>query len=172
MRPPEWVSLDVERENKYARLAWHGEEQQFAVVDLVPAPLVKRMIKEPWGNRGPVFGSYFDRLRRVPVWVDNVDTSDVMSGRVAHLVRRWSTPLKKRLEDRHEATKREQADSVSNVAGEMGEEMYWRAQRSSEGGTGTHIPNKDLTQADWEKSNWDWKARVAGDSTPLFPEAI
>lgn len=157
MHPPQWVCEELERISPWARLGWHGERRAFAILDLYPAHLARRTFRELWDGKGPVFGSDYDRLQRVPIWIDEVSTEDVFSGAVVARVRRYATPLKQRLERSWKARQSERKREFRELAGAQGEHLYWSARKSPHSGkvlAQKFIPKRDkaICAGDFELS--------------------
>lgn len=134
MHPPQWVCDKLERLSPWARLGWHGERRQFAIIDLYPARLAKRTFREPWGDNGPIFGSSFDRRERVPIWIDEVSPEAVFSGQVVKRVARFATPLRERMQRSWKERQIERRRDFKERAGLQGEYLYWKAKKSPHSG--------------------------------------
>ena len=134
MHPPSWVVDELERISPWARLGWHGEHRAFAILDLYPAHLAKTTFREHWDGKGPVFGSDYDRLARVPIWIAEVSPADVFSGAVIGTVKRFATPFKKRLEQSWRQRQAERKREFKERAGAQGEHFYWAARKSPHSG--------------------------------------
>jgi hypothetical protein len=163
MHAPQWVLDEIERVNPLARLGWAGEDREskdeplnkgmFAVLDLYPKRLADRTFKTLWGDRGPVFGSYYDPLERIPVWISNIAPEDVFSGAVIGIIKRYCEDIQERLDRTWREEQEQQRKMKKELAGEVGSYMYWQSKRESNA-TNT-LPQKFVTQEE--------KARAAGD---------
>jgi hypothetical protein len=117
MHPPKHICDELERVHKWARLGWQGREKkgpddlnpgQFVVLQLYHQRDAAQTLLQHWNNRGPVFGTKFDPLQRVPIMVKAVPTQAVFDGSVITLLREWIQPLKPRLDEA-------EAEATSNL---------------------------------------------------------
>ena len=156
MHPPKWVCEKIESVHKWARLGWQGREKstpdelnpgQFVVLQLYHQRDAKRTLLQHWDHRGPVFGSYFDPLQRVPIMVKSVANEDVFSGAVLDHLKEWCQPLKPRL-DECEAEANKTLDSkYTDMAHERISHMHHAANKT--GATRPRpVARKFLTKAD------------------------
>lgn len=156
MEAPRHITDKLYDLHKQVRLGWVGEDRgpedelnkgKFALIQLYHRRDAERTYYgDPWNDRGPIFGRSFDRLARVPIMLHLIEPEDVFSGKVVVDLKRWMTPIGKRmLESARERGKQYQTE-VDNLAGEMGSRMYWDAHH---GGSAT-IPEaqKFLTAED------------------------
>lgn len=163
MEAPDWVCKEVERINPLARLAWAGEARtsnkealnkgSFAIIDLYPKRMADVTFKTLWGDRGPIFGSSYDPLQRVPVWIDNVSPEDVHSGKVVAIIKRFCTDIQERLNRTWQEEQESQRRDRREMAGEIGSYMHWDAKKSLH--ATNVIADKHITKAE--------KAVAAGD---------
>lgn len=144
MYPRPEATEHLERLHPTARLGWKGTS--FALLELYPARAVDHLLYERWNDKGPVYGSPYDPLAQVPVWLADFDPEEVQSMDFLDKVKRWLTPIKKRVRDSALAKGRELESTMRDTAGEYGEKLYRDAQRSCESGVPT--PKKFLTDED------------------------
>jgi len=161
MRAPDWVCEEVERINPLARIGWEGETQRFAVLDLYPKRLADVTFKTLWEGRGPVFGSDYDHLQRIPIWIDEVSVEDVFSGKVTQIVKRLCKDIQERLNKTWQEEQESQRRTKKELAGAMGSHMYWNSQKSLN--ATNIIADKHISKAE--------KAIAAGDVAPRVETA-
>lgn len=126
-----------------ARLAWMGQEREFAgqlnagvfaLLDLYAKHEAKFKVYEPWGDRGPVYGKPWDKDKFVPLLLATFTVEEVQSLSFMPVVRRWMTPIHRRMyesaRERGEAFDRK----VSNLTGEAGEKAWHDIQHSTHSG--------------------------------------
>jgi hypothetical protein len=175
MHPPRWVLDELVRITPWARIGWLGKERgpkdelnkgEFVLLDLIKARLIDKTFKEPWADRGPVYGPWFDPLARMPVMIKAYQPEEVFGGAIIADVKRLVTPLKPRLDKTWLAEERKYRDGISDLAGQMGSELYWRAHRNIEGGIATHLPNKCLTKKEKEVLTGEWKQHLPEAKPP------
>ena len=171
MRAPEHICRDLERVHQWARLGWYGSDAdgRFALLDLYPAPLAARTLELRWDDMGPVYGSDYDRLARVPIVKGWFTPKEVFGGYVIPALRRMLTPLVDRVRKANEQHARDRKSERKDLAGQMGEELYWKAQRSST--PGPTIADKHITKEEKARVNGDWEASVPDDE-PALPSAL
>ena len=164
MHAPDWVSEALYRVSPNARLGWAGEERTsdeeelnkgtFALIELYSKRDARHTLLEKWNKRGPIFGRDWDRMTDVPVYVIEVDTKDVFSGKIVKLVKRWLTPIQERFDEINLERGREYESMANDITGAMAERMVWKANRT-DATSPEHIPNKHMTKRD--------KAILTGD---------
>lgn len=139
MYPPAWVCKKIEEVHPWARLGWQGRERktadelnagQFVVLQLYHQRDAKRTLLHPWNDQGPIFGSRFDPLQRVPIMVKSVTNEDVFSGRVLDLLKEWITPLKQRIDETEAETSRDLDRKYSDMAREHVSHLHHAAMKT------------------------------------------
>jgi hypothetical protein len=182
MIAPEWVCRELERVCPRVRLGWAGRERtspeqslnqgSFMLLELVRVRVADRTFRTPWGDRGPVYGSDYDRLTQVPLMIYDVSPEDVFSGRVVVLLRRWLLPINQRIAEQQLERERALRSRIKDIAGDMGSHLYRQAQKSWEGGD-IRQARKFETPEDRARLNGDWEASVpAPQTTPVAPVAV
>lgn len=164
MHPPQWVCDELERLSPWARLGWHGERRQFAILDLYPARLAKGTFRELWDGKGPVFGRPYDHLARVPVWIYEVPPEEVFSGAVLARAKRFLTPLKPRLARSWQQRHRQRKRDFKERAGEQGSYLHWRARRSPH--SGPQIAQKFIPRREKAIAAGDFRLRIDRETMP------
>lgn len=140
MHPPDHRSKALEKLHPRARLGWVGMERdaddeninkgQFALLQLYPKRA--EVLYEPWNGRGPVFGSHFDPLQWQPCWLANFDPQEVFNGEFLAKVKRWMTPMSKRVKESAIEKGKALEAEVSDITGDAGERLYWAAQKATD----------------------------------------
>lgn len=180
MIAPEWVCRELERINPRVRLGWAGREPKdgelnagtFMLLELVQSRRRNATFRTAWDDRGPIYGSAFDRLMMVPLMVYDIAPEDVFSGAVVSLLRRWMTPIKPRLEQTEKQQRAETRAEIREMAEAAGSEMYWKAQRGLDDGAVPIRPaNKFLTQKEKDLLTGDWE-RKPEPETHVSPLAV
>ena len=132
MHAPDWVCTELERIHPWVRLGWLGEKRQspdeelnkgsFFLLQLYHARDAALTMYCPWEDAGPVWGSRYDPLRRVPVIIQPMTTEEVCSGEVIRLLRKMmnSNITKDAVDSRAEAGKQfqQEVDDVAEASGE------------------------------------------------------
>lgn len=150
MHPPEYVLEEVERLHPHARVGWIGDEDDpkagFYFIQLIPKQLVAYEMNQPWEDLGPIFGSDYDPLERVPY---------MMAGPFHPRKEKWAEvlqALKKMLEPFNDRIYKENRklgeaydDAVRDLAGEMGSYIYWQSKQTN-AAQRRDIPYKSLTE--------------------------
>jgi hypothetical protein len=178
MIPPEWVCRELERVDRRVRLGWagrdHGPDElncgTFMLLELLPVRKDAHTFRSPWRDRGPVYGSHYDRLTQAPYMVYDVSPEDVFSGRVVALLRRWLTPIRDRTTKRNEAAAKEYRSTIRDMATEIGGDMYRKGQRDWDSGAPI-VAKKFATQSDKDKLTGDWP-RPDDKPVPVSPMAV
>jgi len=181
MEPPKHVLEAIRREFPHVRLGWRGEDRLapdepmnkgfFVVVDLVPKRMAKASFRERWLSiHGPLYGGDYDPMKRVPLWVSRVDSQEVFSGSVIKKLRRMSTSLKKRLEQRWKEQQKWQQEQVKDMAGHMGERVYRNSMRDWEGGDDRTTPQKFISKEEKAICAGDWEPKQ--EPMPAFPDNV
>jgi hypothetical protein len=139
MHPP-WEAVEnLERLESTARLAWFPDPQKaegelnagaFALLQLYPRAKMDEILYEPWGDKGPVFGSTWNNDKYYPAWLANFTKEQVFSGSFILDVRRWMRPLKERVVESAQELGREKQARMRDMAEEAGDRMYHKAQKS------------------------------------------
>jgi hypothetical protein len=134
------------------------------LLELVQVRRADATFRTPWADRGPIYGSQFDRLTQVPLMVYDVTSEDVFSGRVVHLLRRWQTPITQRVQETWEKRRKEDRSAIRSIAEEAGKEMYWRAHRD------VHRPQvvaqKFVTEKEKSILTGEWEAKRETKTAP------
>lgn len=171
MRPPEHICKSIERIHKWARLGWHGSDTdgRFALLDLYPAPLAARSFELHWEDRGPVYGSPYDAMMRVPIVKGWFHPQHVYSGELVRDLRRMRSSLVERVRKHNEKRIREEQARKKDLAGEAGEELYWNAQKSNH--TGPIVAKKHLSKQEKAVLSGDWREHVP-EEKPMLPSGL
>jgi len=164
VHPPQWVCEAIERLSPWARLGWHGERRQFAIIDLYPQRLASQTYRERWGDNGPVFGTDYDRLARVPIWIDEVSPGEVFSGRVIRRVARYKTSLRDRARRAWSKRQAGRRHHLRESAGEQGQYLRWRANKSPH--SGTTIADKHITKSEKAIAAGDYELKTGSEKMP------
>ena len=163
MHAPEWVSRELERLHPQLRLGWMGQERlspdeplnkgSFFLLQLYHRRDAERTLHFAWESSGPIWGSRYDPLQRVPFVMQPLSNEEVFTGEVLQIVREMMVPLKERL---HSAMKEEGKvldAEMDDLAGEMGEQMYWNSKRHD--AELTCLPDKMIAQSDKDIATGD-----------------
>ena len=138
--PPAQVLEELYRLLPTLRLGWDGGRGCYGLIQLWRHREIYdihgtiKVFREPWGDRGEIFGRPFDRQFRVPMYVIDVAPddlfvyTDVLLAEVAKFCRKG---LYRRLYEANIDTLKRMKDEQQALAEQQGEHMYWRAQRSS-----------------------------------------
>jgi len=136
---PEWVSKELERLHPQARLGWIGQDRlsseeplnkgSFFLLQLYHPRDAERTLHFAWDSAGPIWGSRFDPLRRVPFIMRPLTKEEVFSGQVLQIVREMMMPLKERIYSGLEREGRELEEGLNDLCGSAGEKMYWDSKR-------------------------------------------
>jgi hypothetical protein len=173
MHPPQWVVTEIERVNPWARLAWSGEERapdeplnkgSFAIIDLYPRRMADRTYKTLWDGRGPVFGGDYDRLTRVPVWIENVHPRDVFNGAIVPRIRYLMTDIRERVEVGWSEARKQRREETRELAGQAGEHLYWSAQKSTD--PAPTVADKFVSNEDKARTAGDWQHKDETEKAP------
>jgi hypothetical protein len=151
MHPGQDAITALRRLHPEARWGWHNEMQEFSLLELYPKHEVPTKIYEPWRRKGPVFGEPWDHDRYEPLWLANFPPSDLRSQRFVPVIRRWLTPLHRRMYDSALERGKKFQDKISNLAGQIGEEIWWDHQRNPHRGqvvARKHAPLQDQEPRD------------------------
>lgn len=156
MHPPSWICKELERIHPQLRLGWVGRDRSgpadelnkgsFALIQLYHQRDASRTFFTPWNATGPVFGTDYDRLARVPVYLADIEPQDVFSGACIPLIRRWMRPLKERVVEAQVAKGREYESSNQDLAEAQTDYMLWHASKSDM--SDRTVTNSDLTAHD------------------------
>ena len=107
MEPPKHICQKIEELHKWARLGWEGRERrtpdelnpgQFVVLQLYHQSDAKKTMLQLWNKAGPVYGSYFDPLQRIPVRTFAVTPEEVFYGTVLDKLKEALQPIKERID--------------------------------------------------------------------------
>lgn len=169
MHPPQHIVAKLEEINPNVRLGWTARKYAgapaggaFAVLDLYPRALAEQSFEAWWDDSGPVFGSSYDPLQRIPIIKKWYTPIQVFNGDVVGWVKHASRTDKqfaRYIRERNERLIKERTDARKDMAGELGEELYWRGQRGTE--PVPTIPDKDVTAADKAKLDGSWEGNAA-----------
>ena len=143
MHPGPDAIMALKRLHPMARLGWFGKERksevelnpgEFALLELYPKHEVPRRIYEPGRERGPVFGESWDHDRYEPLWLANFSPEDVQTLRFVPVVRRWMTPIHRRMYDSAKERGKAYQARIEDLAGTMGEKVWFDIQHSTSSG--------------------------------------
>jgi hypothetical protein len=173
MHPPKWVEIELERIMGQARLGWDGERQKFALIELrKKREQIERdlSIGTPWkSSQGPIFGSRYDLLSEVPIYIISIDIEDVFSGKILALTKRWMTPFKDRVMDVCLEAGKETEAEMQDLTGEAGEYLDWHAHQSwATSDNSLHLG--DVTEADKKVLSGEGKHDFTETFVPNNPE--
>jgi hypothetical protein len=160
MEIPKWLTEKVEAIGDHLRLGYAGGDTIHILSLARPRKLKELPIPvAEWNNRGPVFGTKFDRLGYSPVIVADVSADLLFNdlGEVLALLKHSGRTLRERAIEDGLAEGAAYEDAVSNLAGEMGEYLYHRATRTGAFGS-VAVPRKHLS--DHEKQVLSGDARL------------
>jgi hypothetical protein len=131
----------------------------YALLDLYPQRLSRMTFALHWDDMGPVYGSPYDRLARVPIVKAWVTPAELFSGDVIPMLRRMITPLKDRVRERNVQVLRERAAWKKDKSAQMAEQMRWQAQKSYD--KPNAFAKKHLTKAEKSILDGTWREKVA-----------
>lgn len=182
MHPPAWVLKRLQELHPQVRLGWVGEDRKgpdddinkghFALIQLYHSRDASRTyFGDSWNARGPIFGKPFDPLQREPRYLMDVSKGDVCQGRVIEMLKRWMRPMRERFMESAVQKGRDYASQVSDQAGQMGSEMYWRAQQTS-ATRPEPLAKKFLTKADKKKLSGESEVNLADTYMQLPTNAM
>ena len=148
MHPPQYVLDEIERLHPWARLGWteEGPTPGFYFVQLIPKRVFEFEFNEPWGDLGPIYGSDYDPLERVPYMMAGPfhPKSEKWEDIIASL-KDYFEPLNERLYKENRKKGEAYDDYVKDLAGEMGSYLYWRS-KQTDAAQRRDIPYKALTE--------------------------
>lgn len=108
MLAPEWVTKELERIHKRVRLGWWGWPKKdplelnvgtFMILQLYHWRDAENTIRGFWNERGPIYGSNFDRLMFIPVMIERVTPMQVYQGTVISRVRELMKLVEQRIRE-------------------------------------------------------------------------
>lgn len=139
MHPPQHIVDELQRLHKWVRLGWMGFDRTgpedelnkgtFVLLQLYHQRDLFRSCEGLFLNRGPIFGKRYDPLQRFPIMKARIHPKDVFSGKVVHLLKYMMKPIRQRVIESALAKGKDYDRQVSELGGEMGEYMYWRANK-------------------------------------------
>jgi hypothetical protein len=124
MEPPSEICRKLAEVHPQARIGWDGELGKYALIQLYHQKDAATTLKEPWNARGPIYGKNgkpapdWDHFSRVPIYLLELSPSDVHSGKIVEIVKRWMRPIATRMRE---------------TAIEKGKEVEQKAQEMSDG---------------------------------------
>ena len=188
MYPPMHVIRALEKVNPNVRLGWTHKKEfadvpmdgAFALLDLYPSNCMSgspqfclrrgscalHTMEPIWDRFGPIYGSKYDETR-TPVLKKFCRPHIVFNGEIIGVVQFMSMTDREFAEaiiEQNAALEKQRKDSIKDLAGEMGQELYWEAQNSTE--AGPTIANKHITKTEKEKVSGDWRQHVP-ESKPI-----
>lgn len=180
MHPPEWVLKKLQELHPQVRLGWIGQDREgsedelnkghFALIQLYQVRDSERTyFGDEWSDRGPIYGKPFDRLSRVPRYLADLTSEDVFSGRAIALLQRWMRPMKDRFMESAKEKGAGYQSSIDNLAGEMGEEMYWKS-KQTDATRPEPVAKKFITEKDKKRLSGEAATGVADVFTKV-PDA-
>lgn len=141
---PGWVCRKIADFHPHLRLAWHGEDGCFSLIQLYHNRDASLTYREHWADRGPIFSKSgrpmfqdWDGMIYHPIWVVDVPIQDVFSGKIVKTVKRWATPIASRVYKASKEASKNVESYVEDLSEAMGDEMYYEKQR---GRMGNHAP--------------------------------
>lgn len=158
MIPPTWICKELERLHPQLRLGWVGKPREgdelnqgfFALIQLYHSRDAERTFFTPWHtieNRGTIYGSRFDPLMRLPIYLADIEPADVFSGACLPAIKRWMRPMKERhMESAIEKGKAYEAE-VQDMSEGAADYMLWSANKPDSTSDRT-ITNADVTEHD------------------------
>ena len=167
MYPPQHVLDEIQEIHPQIRVGWIGYDRSgpdeelnkgdFYLIQLVPKRAMGLEFNEPWGDKGPIYGQDWNRMDRVPFMAAGpLDTEDMFSGAVCKTLRKLcSKSAWQRRVDSAAEKGNEYDRQVTDLAGEIGEHLWWQANQTGHTGP-DKVANKHLTP--------DEKAVLNGDS--------
>jgi hypothetical protein len=111
-----------------------------------------------------VFGTDYDRLARVPIWIDEVSPTEVFSGAVIRRVARYTSSLRDRARrtwSKHQAGRRRH---LKESAGEQGQYLRWAAHKSPH--AGKTVADKHISKAEKAITAGDYELRTGSEEMP------
>lgn len=136
MHPPQYVQDELERIHPWARFGWTvnhatGEEGGFYIVQLVKTRIAEYEYAPRWDGWGPIFGTDFDRMQRVPfAMAGPFHPRETAWGDVLKALKETLTPVAERRYKTNRAKGVAYDDAVKDLAGQMGQFLYWKSQQT------------------------------------------
>lgn len=172
MHPPLHMLRMLESIHKWVRVGWVGRDSvyasqaglsendpgAYALLDLYPQRLARMSFQLHWDDMGPVYGSPYDRLQRVPIVKAWVSPTKLFNGDCVPMLRHMIMPLAKRIREANEKVLKEREAWRRNLAGEMAERMVWDAHHSPH--SSKKVARKHLTRSEKESLSGAWRERV------------
>jgi hypothetical protein len=178
MHAPEWVCNELYRLHPQVRLGWVGQDRsgpddelnkgKFALIQLYAVRDSERTyFGDAWNDRGPIFGKTYDRLFRIPRILELIEPEDVFSGKIVMLLKRWMTPIKNRVTDSRREKGRKYKAQLDDLAGAMGEELYWKGQHATS--RPPVVANKFLSDKEKAIINGDVPSKISENTYTEMP---
>jgi hypothetical protein len=156
--PPAHVLKELQQIHPWVRVGWIGEDKKgpddelnrgsFYLIQLVKRKVAEHEYNEPWDSKGPIYGEPYDRLARIPFMAAGpIDVEDMFSGAVTKALRVMMTPVTERMVKSAQAKTNQIHDEIHDVAGEMGERIYWDAHRT-DATSNRALTKEDVTEED------------------------
>jgi len=168
MHAPEWVCKEIERLHPYLRLAWLGEDRQspdedlnkgaFFLLQLYHVRDAELTMLFPWDRAGPIWGSSFDPLQRVPIIVCPLETQAVFDGSVLKLVKDMSENITTRMRRAINEEAQGFQDKIDEMADEWGDYLYYKRHRHD--GNWSSDAKKFLTKEDKDMMSGDYDPHI------------
>jgi hypothetical protein len=161
MHAPEYICKEIERIHKRARLAWFGQDRKsdeeplnkgtFILIQLMHwrdaenSPMQSR-----WEGRfGPIFGSRYDLLMRVPMMVCKVSPEEVFSGKVLARLKYTMKPIRERLYEENLKKGQEYERTVTEQAEATADHMLWHNSKNWQNSSSIRtLTKEDVTEED------------------------
>ena len=158
MEAPQHICEQIYQIDPDIRLGWTGLKQKpdeprklnhgrFALILLINPRLEQQVLTgTPWLDRGPIFGCWFDPLQRIPMVIGWYKPGTPWD-EVIWAVKDRKKPIVPVIESALLNEGKWYDDQVNDLAGEMGEHLYWQASQTGHSGVEA-TPQKSLSQRD------------------------
>lgn len=170
MEPPSDAVRRLEELHKDARLAWDGEQEAFALLQIYPHRAQDEILGVPWRDKGRIFGTKHDPVTECPMWIASFTVEEVFDMSFISTVRRWMTPLIDRLREADAIENERRHAEVEGIAEQAGKEAYWNAQ-NVDTGRPPLLAKKFFTKEDKYKTT-DEHLAERKETHPLFDRGL
>lgn len=130
--PAPHILRKIEKIDYLARIGWNPIDKCFALIEIWKKrerEAKNSIIGCDFPLDWKVFGSKWDWLSEMPIYITDITIDEMMTGRVIELLKRWTSPLKKRIREDQKEARDQYNYAMDQVGDEMGEDIFARAKK-------------------------------------------
>lgn len=157
MEPPRHILQALEALHPQVRIGWVGKPRanseelnagEFHLLQLYFKRDAPRCFHDPWNDRGPVYGSRYDKLMYTPFRLAELTPRDVFGGHVVTILKSMLGDFDKEQREQRSEYGRDWDRYINDMAREAADRLLWEDNQTSAARGSANISYSDTTEDD------------------------